>query len=168
MSNSLRPHEVQHTRLSCPSLSPRICSNSCHWVSDAIHPSHPLLPHSPPGLPCYHDLFCFMTLLSNSDSPSLIRLLFWASHRNDSPSLLYLSQPKPQATLDNTFKSIVFVVQPLWHPLQSSSPFWVAAKDHPSLMEATAHSVSLGQAIPPPAWPKTLHLTQCPTPSSRV
>ena len=29
MSNSLWPHELQHTRLPCPSLSPGICSNSC-------------------------------------------------------------------------------------------------------------------------------------------
>jgi len=29
MSNSLRPHELQNTRLPCPSLSPRVCSNSC-------------------------------------------------------------------------------------------------------------------------------------------
>ena len=29
MSDSLRPHGLQHTRLPCPSLSPRICSNSC-------------------------------------------------------------------------------------------------------------------------------------------
>ena len=29
MSNSLWPHELQHARLPCPSLSPRICSNSC-------------------------------------------------------------------------------------------------------------------------------------------
>ena len=29
MSNSLRPHELQHVRLPCPSLSPRVCSNSC-------------------------------------------------------------------------------------------------------------------------------------------
>ena len=34
----------------CPSLSPRVCLNSCHWVSDAIQPSHPLLPPSPPAL----------------------------------------------------------------------------------------------------------------------
>ena len=26
---TLRPHELQHTRLPCPSLSPRACSNSC-------------------------------------------------------------------------------------------------------------------------------------------
>ena len=30
MSKSLGPHGLQHTRLSCPSLSPRACSNS--WV----------------------------------------------------------------------------------------------------------------------------------------
>ena len=29
MSYSLWSHGVQHTRLSCPSLSPRVCSNSC-------------------------------------------------------------------------------------------------------------------------------------------
>ena len=29
MSNSLQPHGLQHTRLPCPSLSPRACSNSC-------------------------------------------------------------------------------------------------------------------------------------------
>ena len=29
MSNSLRPHGLQHSRLPCPSLSPRVCSDSC-------------------------------------------------------------------------------------------------------------------------------------------
>ena len=29
MSNSLRPHGLQHARLPCPSLSPRACSDSC-------------------------------------------------------------------------------------------------------------------------------------------
>ena len=29
MSNSLQPHELQHARFPCPSLSPRVCSNSC-------------------------------------------------------------------------------------------------------------------------------------------
>ena len=29
MSDSLWPHGLQHTRLPCPSLSPRVCSNSC-------------------------------------------------------------------------------------------------------------------------------------------
>ena len=29
MSDSLQPHELQHTRLPCPSPTPRACSNSC-------------------------------------------------------------------------------------------------------------------------------------------
>ena len=29
MSDSLRHHRLQHTRLPCPSLSPRVCSDSC-------------------------------------------------------------------------------------------------------------------------------------------
>ena len=29
MSDSLRPHGLQHARLLCPSASPRACSNSC-------------------------------------------------------------------------------------------------------------------------------------------
>ena len=34
MSNSLRPPGLQHARPPCPSLSPRVCSDSCplsHW-----------------------------------------------------------------------------------------------------------------------------------------
>ena len=30
MSDSLRPHALQHTRLHCP-LAPQVCSNSCPW-----------------------------------------------------------------------------------------------------------------------------------------
>ena len=38
MSNSLRPHELWHTRLPCPSLSPRVCSN-LHPISWWCHPT---------------------------------------------------------------------------------------------------------------------------------
>ena len=36
--NSLWPHELQHTRLPCPSPSPRACSNSCP-LSQWCHPT---------------------------------------------------------------------------------------------------------------------------------
>ena len=42
MSDSLRPHGVQHARFPCPSPSPRACSNSCplsQWC-------HPIIPSS--------------------------------------------------------------------------------------------------------------------------
>ena len=38
MSNSLRAHRLQHARLPCPSLSPRVCSNSCP-LSQWCHPT---------------------------------------------------------------------------------------------------------------------------------
>ena len=38
MSNSLRAHGLQHTRLPCPSPTPRACSNSCP-LSWSCHPT---------------------------------------------------------------------------------------------------------------------------------
>ena len=38
MSDSLWPYGLQHTRLPCPSLSPRVCSNSCS-LSRWCHPT---------------------------------------------------------------------------------------------------------------------------------
>ena len=42
MSDSLRPHELQHARLPCPSPTPRVYSNSCpssRWCHPAISSS---------------------------------------------------------------------------------------------------------------------------------
>ena len=51
VSNSLWPHELQHTRLPCPSPTPRACSNSClssWWCHPSvIFLSHPRLLLSP-------------------------------------------------------------------------------------------------------------------------
>ena len=44
MSDSLRPHGLQHTRLPCPSPSPRVCSNSCP-LSSVMPSSHLILCH---------------------------------------------------------------------------------------------------------------------------
>ena len=48
MSDSLRPHELQHTRLPCPSLSHGVCSNSyplnwwCHVITSSSAAPSPL------------------------------------------------------------------------------------------------------------------------------
>ena len=36
--DSLQPHGLQHTKLPCPSPTPRVCSNSCPW-SQWCHPN---------------------------------------------------------------------------------------------------------------------------------
>ena len=55
MSNSLRPHESQHTRPPCPSPTPRVYANSCPsswWCHPAISSCRPLLllPPIPPSI----------------------------------------------------------------------------------------------------------------------
>ena len=47
VSDSLRPHGLQHARLPRPSLSLRVSQIHVHRVGDAIQPSHPLLSPSP-------------------------------------------------------------------------------------------------------------------------
>jgi len=49
MSNSLGPHELQHTRLPCPSPTLELPQTHVHWVSDSIQPSCPLSSPSPPA-----------------------------------------------------------------------------------------------------------------------
>ena len=53
VSDSLRPHELQHARPPCPSSTPGVHPTHIHWVSDAIQPSHPVVPFSscPQSLP---------------------------------------------------------------------------------------------------------------------
>ena len=65
MSDSLWPLGLQHTRLPCPSLSPRFCSNSCplnQWCHSAILPS--VIPFS-----------CPQSFLASGSFPWY--LLFW-------------------------------------------------------------------------------------------
>ena len=50
MSDSLRPHELQHTRPPHPIPTPRAHPNSCPRISYAIQPSHRLSSPSPPAL----------------------------------------------------------------------------------------------------------------------
>ena len=48
MSDSLRPHKLQHARPPCPlGKLPEFTQTHVHWVGDAIQPSHPLSSPSP-------------------------------------------------------------------------------------------------------------------------
>ena len=58
MSNFLWPHELQHARPPCPSISPGVTQTHVHQVGDAIQPSHPLSSPSPPASnPSQHQSF---------------------------------------------------------------------------------------------------------------
>ena len=49
VSESVRPHESQHTRPPCPSPTPEFTQIHVHQVGDAIQPSHSLSSTSPPA-----------------------------------------------------------------------------------------------------------------------
>ena len=92
MSNSLLPHRLQQARLLCPSLSPRVCSNSCPCPTrESVMPSN-------------HLILCRTLLLAPSIFPS-IRVFssesafrirwpkYWSfsfnvSHSNEYPGLI--------------------------------------------------------------------------------
>jgi len=50
VSYSLRPHRLQQARLSVIHHLPEFAQTQIHQVNDAIQPSHPLSPPSPPAL----------------------------------------------------------------------------------------------------------------------
>ena len=50
VSYSLSPHGLQHTNLSVIHHLPKFAQTQVHQVNDAIQPSHPLSPPSPPAL----------------------------------------------------------------------------------------------------------------------
>ena len=49
VSDSLQPHELQHARLPCPHHLPEFAHTYVRWLGDAIQPSHPPFPPSPPA-----------------------------------------------------------------------------------------------------------------------
>ena len=68
MSDHLQPHELQHARVPCQSLSPGVCSSSCPWVGEAMQPSRPLSP--PPlalNLSQHQGLFQWVSYLPSGD-----------------------------------------------------------------------------------------------------
>ena len=63
LSNSLWPHELQHTGLSCPSPSSGPCSTSCSLNMNANQPSHLLSPSPAFSLSQHQSLFQWVSSL---------------------------------------------------------------------------------------------------------
>ena len=82
--SSLRPHGLQHSRLPCPSSSPRACSNSCplsQWCHPTILSCHPLL-----LLP---SIFPNIRVFSNESALCIQWPKYWSFNFSISPSKEY-------------------------------------------------------------------------------
>ena len=84
VSDSLRPHGLQHTRLPCPSPSPRACSNSC----PSSQSRHPTISSSVIPFSCLQS-FPTLGLFSNSSALGIMWPKYWSFSFSISPSNEY-------------------------------------------------------------------------------
>ena len=85
MSESLWPHGMQHARLPCPSLSPRVCSNS----SPLSQWCHPTISSSCPHL-LLLSIFPSIMIFSNKSDLPIRWPKYWSFCFTISPSNEYL------------------------------------------------------------------------------
>ena len=87
---TLRPRGLQHTRPPCPSLTPRVYSNSVHWVGDAIQPSHPLSSPSPAAFNLSQNQGVFRWVSSSHQVAKVLefQLQHWKDSSNEHPGLI--------------------------------------------------------------------------------
>ena len=81
VSDSLQPHESQHTRPSYPSPTPEVSQTHVHRVGDAIQPSHPLWSPSPPAFSLSQHQGLFQLASSSPLKLKLLELLklkYWS------------------------------------------------------------------------------------------
>ena len=81
MSDSLWPHEPQHTRPSCPSPTPKVHQTHVHQVDDAIN--HLILCHPLLLLP---SIFPSIKVFSNESALHIRWPKYWSFSFNISPS----------------------------------------------------------------------------------
>ena len=125
ISDSLRPHGLQHTRPPCPSPTPRVYSNSCHWAGDAIQPSHALLSPSLPAFSLSQHQGLVQSVSSSHQVAKVLEFSFSISPSNECSGLIcfrmdWLDLLTVQGTQESSptpqFKSISF--QFTWSQIQ--------------------------------------------------
>ena len=85
MSDSVRPHRRQHSRIPCPSLPPRICTNSCplsKWC-------HPTISSSVVPFSSYPSIFPSIRVFSNELALHIRWPKQWSFSFSFSPSKEY-------------------------------------------------------------------------------
>ena len=85
---TLWPHGLQHAWPPCPSPTPGVYPNSCHWVGNAIQPSHPLSSPSPLALNLSQHQALFKWVSSSHPVTKYWSFSFSISPSNEHPGLI--------------------------------------------------------------------------------
>ena len=138
MSNSLRPHESQHARPPCPSLTPEVYPNSCpssRWCHPAISSSVVPFSSCPQSLPASGSFP--MSQLFSWGGPKYWSFSFSISPSNEHPGLIsfridWLDLLAVQGTLKSLLQhhsSKASIVWPsAFFPVQLSHPYMTRGK----------------------------------------
>ena len=133
MSDSLRPHGLQHARLPCPSLSPRVCSNSCPLTpSNHLIFCHPLLllPSIFPNINVFSNelalhirrpkycSFSFNISVSNEYSELISFRIDWFALLGVQGALMCLVQH--HSSKASVLQCSAFFMVQLWHPYMTT------------------------------------------------
>ena len=141
MSDSLRPHELQHVRHPCPSPTPGVYSTHVHLVGDAIQPSHPLLSLSPAPNPSQpQSLFPWATLRMRWPN-------YWSFNLSTIPKNtqnmrfrnMYI---KADGKMTVQFSSVAQSCPTLWDPMDCSMPDLPVHHQLTEFTQTHAHWVS--------------------------
>ena len=135
MSNSLRPHVLQHTRLPCPSPNPGVYSNSCALSRWCLQPSYPLLSPSLPPLNLSQQQGLFKWVSSSHQVAEVLEFQLQHQSSSEYPGLIsfridWLDLLAVQGTLKNLLQhhsskasillcSALFIAQ-LSHPCMTT------------------------------------------------
>ena len=88
VSDSLQPHGLHHGRPPCPSPTPGVYPNPCHWVGDTIQPCHLLLSTSPPAFNLSQHQCLFQGVSSLHQVAKVFVLPFSISSSNEYSGLI--------------------------------------------------------------------------------
>ena len=122
MSDSLWPHDLQHTRPPCPSPTPWVYPPHVHWVGDAIQPSHPLLSPSPPALNLSQHQGLLQWLSSSHEVAKVLE--FQLQHQS------FQWTPRTDLAVQGTLKSLLQHHSSKTSILQCSA-FFIVQLSHP-------------------------------------
>ena len=137
VSDSLRPHKLQHAGPPCPSPTPGACSDSCPFVGDATQPSHPLSSPSPPAFNLSQHQGLFKWVSSLHQVAKYWSFSFSISPSNEYSGLIsfrtdWLDLLAVQGTLKSLLQHHSSTVSILWCSaffiLQISQPYMTTGK----------------------------------------
>ena len=139
MTNSLRPHGLQHIRLPCPSLSPTVCSL---MSIDSMMPSKHLIlsPPSPPALNLSQHQGVFQWVESSHQVVKELEFQLNISSSNEYSGLISFKIDRfdllvAQRILESLLQHHNLKASVLWH-----SAFCVVQLSHPYMTTGKKHS----------------------------